>query len=496
MIFAYNKLVARASWRILRLFFGRMFLSMEKPGRGIKPIVLLLALCVVYGPVGYASTYNILDFGATPSRNQLSTEAIQSAIDSCHARGGGQVIIPSGRFLTGSVELKSNVELHLDVGAVLLGSTQMADYDPAHPHLIWSMGANHIQITGYGTIDGQGEAFFEKNTKKPMRSWRAKERPKPWIHLQDGQDITIRNVRLINSPAHVIDLNNSKNILIDGIHIRNDKRSPNTDGIDVRGSKEVIITNCFIDTGDDAICLKSSKGDVENVVVSNCMLSSDDAAIKLGTGSRYVIRHLLFSNIIIRESRYGIAMFMGQGGVFEHCIFRQISIQTASRHNMEYPIFLDIHKRNTDSPLGRIRNVQLAQIDIHTRGNILIAGQAEAPIESLSLDAIQVYLSDPWDLTNVNKKPRGNKKFGEIKGLVDYAAIPSTLTFGHIQGLQVDDLQLFYETALEEGLERHAIAFKQVQAGVLRGFREHAERSADGTAKVLQDVESKIVVEQ
>ncbi|MEM1321155.1 MAG: glycosyl hydrolase family 28 protein [Bacteroidota bacterium] len=435
----------------------------------MKQILLFLSLIVSAWPL-FAKSINILEAGAQPDGKTLNTAIIQKAIDDCHRHGGGRVVIPSGRFLSGSLELKSQVELHIEMGGVLLGSKQMGDYDAKRPHLIWSLKSSHIALTGQGTIDGQGKAFFDLSYK----SWRARERPRPWISFAECKDIDIQDLNFINSPAHAISLEESEKITIDGIIISNPMRSPNTDGIDLKGCKHVVISNCMIETGDDAICLKASRADVENVLVSNCILTSDDAAIKLGTGSKHIIRKIHFSNISIVNSRYGITMFMGQGGLFERCIFSNISIQTASRHSMEYPIFLDIHKRSTKYDLGKIRDIQFHNLFIETAGNILIAGQEGATIENLLLSDINVRLKDLHDLRQIEKKPRGNKKFEPIPGLADFSMVPSHLTFGFIKGLTLRNVQIDVQQS-GKPLERYDFYLEKVENVQLIGIDEVAK---------------------
>ncbi|NJK85988.1 MAG: hypothetical protein HC906_08525 [Bacteroidales bacterium] len=190
---------------------------------------------------------------------------------------------------------------------------------------------------------------------------------------------------------------------IRAISIINPFTGPNTDGIDLEASKNVTISDCYISTGDDAICLKSSQDTVENVTVTNCILESDDAAIKFGTGSKYAIRFCTFNNIIIRKTRYGISLFMLMGGTFENNYFSNIIMEGGSRYIHEYPVFIDIDKRNEQYSYGKIRNITFTNIDMYSKGKILITGRPESNIEKLSLNNIRFILSDPADFKEADK---------------------------------------------------------------------------------------------
>lgn len=405
-----------------------------------------------------AQTYNILDYQAKGDGQTLNTVAIQKALDDCSKNGGGTVLIPAGQFLTGTLQVFSNIDLHLEAGAVLLGSPKIADYDTKHPHLIWGNDLSNFSISGTGTINGNGEAFFDTRAYQEGFSWKAKERPEPWIHFSQCSRLRVTDVQFLNSPAHVLVFQDAQNILVDGITIENDLRSPNTDGIDLKTCKDVRISNCSIRTGDDAICLKASRGDVENVVVSNCVLVSDDSAIKFGTGSAYRIRNCQFSNINISDTRYGIALFMLMGGVYEQCIFDNIIIDTKSKHLTQYPIYIDIDRRTAKYDLGKIRDMIFRDILIHTGGNVLVGGQPESMIERLHFENVKLKLKKLNDLTKVKSKPRGNRKYPKLPGTADFSNIPSHFSFGNIDGLHLEAVNT-YVGEEANNLKRHNFYF-------------------------------------
>jgi polygalacturonase len=415
-----------------------------------------------------AQTFDILDYDAVGDGHTLCTAAIQSAIDECRDQGGGTVLIPAGTYLTGTLRVYSHMRLQVAPGATLLGSSRLEDYDPDHPHLIWGDRLQHFRLGGDGIIDGQGEAFFDQSG----RSWKAEDgaRPHPWIRISRGRDIRVEDLNLINSPAHVLVFKRCEDLVVRGVTIRNDLRSPNTDGIDLKGCRRVLISDCLISTGDDAICLKSAIDTVEQVVVSDCILISDDAAIKFGTGSRYPIRHCQFSNISISGTRYGISFFMTQGGVYEHCQFSNILIETSSRHQTEYPIYMDIDKRSADQELGMIRDMDFTNIKIITRGNILIGGQAGQPITGLRFDGLTMALPELTDLTEVAKKPRGNKSFPTLPGMADFSAVPAHFTLGHVADVKLSNIRIDHQFTASP-YPRHFFHFQEAERVQLSGLQ-------------------------
>ncbi|MEM6317279.1 MAG: glycosyl hydrolase family 28 protein [Bacteroidota bacterium] len=403
---------------------------------------ILLFLSYLFAISAFSQTYDITQYGAEGDGKMLNTSQIQNTIDICHQKGGGTILVPAGTFLTGTLRFYSNQNLHLSPGAILLGSTNLADYDTVHDQLIWGDSLENFSITGTGTINGQGETFFQKGTPTNPDKWTAKARPEPWILFTNSRRIQVKEAQFVNSPAHVLVFIYCNELFVDNISIRNDMRSPNTDGIDLKACQDVMISNTFMETGDDAICIKARQGDVSNVVVTNCILASDDAAIKFGTGSKYRIRNCQFSNINIRDTRFGIALFMGQGGTYENSLFQNIIIETSSRRNIEYPIFVDIDKRTPEYPLGKIHNITFKDMQITTRGQILIGGQADANIRDIRLENIALRLTGVTDHTKVEKKPRGNKNFKKISGMVDFSGKPAHLVFANVAGLTLHNIEV------------------------------------------------------
>ena len=339
---------------------------------------------------------NIRQFGAISDGTTLNTLKIQTAIDRCYHMGGGTVIFPKGNYLIGTIVLKTNVTIHLEADAVLLGSPNLSDYkfsdsflaeknryvNPKGQALIFAFGSGNISITGQGTIDGQGQFFEAMSRQESIPVFRGEAvakktyppRPK-LIEIIGCNNVNIKGVQVKNSPSWGIHLIGCESVFIDQLQLDSHVR-PNNDGIDIESCKTVFISNCSIYSDDDAICFKSSiEGlPVENVVVTNCILRSNCAAIKFGTPSAAGFKNIAVSNCTIYDCAQDAIKFMAvDGGIVE-----DISISNITMHNVEGPIFMRLgnmgrkvpingfeayeKNSNEDSPIGIMRNIRISGI--------------------------------------------------------------------------------------------------------------------------------------
>ena len=436
--------------------------------------VSCFALLVSLMLIGQAVQYNVADIIPAANKSVLITEQVQQLIDDCYVRGGGTLYFPAGEYLVGTLQLKDNIFLELGPGATLYGSTRMEDY-PIQDFqvLIYAKGAGNFGITGKGTINGQGDSF-----------WRGKEhpivRPERLILFEDCHNIRMQDFILDNSPNWNLEIRRCEKVWIDGISIFSERKAPNTDGIDPVSSKDVFISNCYIDVGDDCICPKS-RGNIptENLVVTNCILISDDSAIKLGTRSEAPIRNLVFSNIVIRNTEYGIAFFAKDGGTFENIRFSNIHIETT--HNMEedatkpmgtYPIFIDIERRNPDGPLSYVRNIFFSDITIDSPdGHCLFLGQLDGPLEGIHLNNIHYTLQRRSPFEGA-QKPRGVRSL-KNKAPNDFAHISAHFAFAYVDGLTIKGLTID-DKSKESTYERHMLWANNVHNVKVREFSNRA----------------------
>lgn len=268
----------------------------------MKAISLLITFCLMQSL--HAKNFNIVDSGARPDGITLCTALIQKAVDDCSASGGGTVTVPAGVFLTGTINLKNNVILYLENGAVLLGSTRIEDYKPGG--IIRALDAQNIGITGNGAIDGQGHVFWIPTGKKTF----AHNRPAAGnlVQLEGCKNVIIENVTLRGSESWTLHLLACDEVLVSGIKIRNPLHGPNTDGIDIQACSNIRISSCDIYTNDDAIVIKNRHpkyyGKVcENITVTNCILTTVCNAFKIGTESLSDFRNIVFSNSVIKAGK-------------------------------------------------------------------------------------------------------------------------------------------------------------------------------------------------
>jgi len=254
---------------------------------------------------------SITDHGAVADGTTLNTTAINRAIAEQSAAGGGRVVVPRGLFLTGTVELHSGVELHLEEGAVILGSTDLKDYttriwghhnDITPWHLILAEDCERIAITGAGCIRGNGPAYWQQQRKGEWHFWKEKlERVSPMVEIVRCRHVLIERVRIEESAGWTLHLHDCDHARIEGITIRNTPFGPNADGIDLTGCQDVIIHGCDVDTADDAIALKSSEysRSCERIAISDCILRTSCVGVRIGYESRQDFRDIVISNILI-----------------------------------------------------------------------------------------------------------------------------------------------------------------------------------------------------
>jgi len=297
-----------------------------------KKRMLLIVLVLVQVTTTYAKDYKASFFHIKSDGSTLNTRSIQFAIDYINKNGGGRLVFYVGRYLTGSIHLKSNVTIQLEEGAVLLGSTNPFDYDRiGNTALIHARDVENVGITGKGMIDGQGRALANNSIayandgliEDILKYDRTRESIRPMvIYFVNCVNITIKDLILQNSACWLQTYERCKNMVIDGITVNN-VAFWNSDGIDVVDCDNVVITNNNIDAADDGICLKShnEKFYCNNILIENNVVRTSANGIKLGTAGKGGFRNIkIINNTVYNTYRSAIALQSVDGGFLEDIV--------------------------------------------------------------------------------------------------------------------------------------------------------------------------------
>ncbi len=291
----------------------------------------------------------ITDHGAKAGGTVLCTAAIQKTIDAAAAAGGGIVIIPEGTFLSGTIVLTDNIRLHLEKGAVLLGSPLTREYPPQKPatptrysewmmrSLIFAQKATNISVTGEGTLNGNSQV--KNDFKSDGRG--IKHRP-TLIWFDECKNTHTQGISLTSSGFWTQVYTRGKNIHVDGIRVY-DSNFWNNDGCDILDCEDVLVENCDIDAMDDGICLKGyTRKGCRNVIIRNNKVRSLCNGIKAGTDSSGGFRNILIENNKVHNTGIAaLAMEITDGGEMSNVIIRNITMD-----RVHTPIFIKLGNRN------------------------------------------------------------------------------------------------------------------------------------------------------
>lgn len=375
----------------------------------------MLATLSATAAVPGRTLFSVMDFGARGDGKTMDTVAIQTAIDACARQGGGTVSLPAGTYLSGTLELKSNMVLRLEPGSILRGSGDLKDYrDNGFKHnemgkttsLLYAINQNDIRITGGGTIDLNDKPFMHWDQPRPAlppseaaklskRQWKEcvvqpATRPSQPIFFQNCRGLRLDNITVRNSPCWTISINSSRDIRVDHLVIDNNPVVPNNDGIHFCSSKDIVVSNCIIRTGDDCLAftgITNWDGICERIAVTNCTLQAKSAAVRLGHLASKV-RDAVFSNLVISGTNRGFAIQAGEGGWVKNIQVSNVVMDTriicGEWWGKGEPLLI------ATSGDGHISGVSFSHIRAHSDNSIVIVGSHH----SISDIALQ-----DWDLT-------------------------------------------------------------------------------------------------
>ena len=335
-----------------------------------------------------AEDYPASLFGIKSDGSTLNTRSIQFAIDYIHNKGGGRLVFSVGRYLTGSIHLKSGVGLHLEEGAVLLGSLNPFDYDKEiFTALIFADKQQRIAITGNGIIDGQGgkvaaniiSLVHSGILHDPLVHDRPMEANRPMlIYFRNCALVLVKGVTLSNSASWVQTYDQCNDLNIDSIRV-DSKAYWNNDGFDIVDCDGVKLTHCIVDAADDGICLKSHNAGASctNILIRDCSIRSSANAIKFGTASYGGFTHIrILHNTIFDTYRSAVALESLDGGFIE-----DITVDSLNAVHTGNALFLRIGQR-VSSAKSRMKNIHFSNLHIEIASGKPDSGYAyEGPVE-------------------------------------------------------------------------------------------------------------------
>ena len=298
-------------------------------------LILLTIPCILYG-----RNFNVMDFGARGNGISDDAIAIQKAVDACTNAGGGDVVFSANHtFLSGPVQLKSNVNIVLETNSVWKANPDESIY-----HLsafgknegegmmwIWAKDVENLSFSGHGTIHGNGIRFmgaelFDSYELKPVTTFD----PRPHVlTLMGVRNLNIRDITIREGAYWTVHLIGCDGAVIDGINLLNNLKIRNGDGIDIDHSKNVRIANCHITSGDDAICLKNRRefeeyGSCHDIVVTNCVMESRSCTVKIGSENMDSIYNVVIDNCVIKGSNRGLGIQNRDEGTVTDVVFSNI----------------------------------------------------------------------------------------------------------------------------------------------------------------------------
>jgi polygalacturonase len=444
-----------------------------------------MAQLPLYAQTGEGS-FNVKSFGALGDGHTTDTKSFTAAITACVKAGGGTVYVPAGKFMIGTVQLFSNINLMLSSGAVLVASPNRDDFLLQKDYgfsgsgagdklgILFATHAENVSITGSGVIDGNAKAFMYDDSvqvngddlsytrqgksyldhpadnKEAPIMWKGQgtERPGTQVIFQACKKVNVRDITIRNANDWSVDIKESDNVKIIGISIDNDQRVPNSDGIDMYDSQNVLIANCDIRAGDDGIaCIGSS-----NITVNSCNCTSRSCGIRVGYNvfNDHDSGNLLFNNIRIYGANRGIGLFQRRKGNMSNMLFSNIIIDSRLYPGQWWghgePIHISAIPGAGHQEVGTISHVRFSNIIATGEHGIVLLGSKESVLQDISFDHVQLTINN-GKFTAINGGNFDLRPANDVKATLFKHDIPAVYA-SKINNLTIRDMDIHWDPLL------------------------------------------------
>ncbi|WP_369877317.1 glycoside hydrolase family 28 protein [Flavobacterium sp. 81] len=403
-------------------------------------------------------TYNVMNYGAVADGKTSNTAVFEKAIKACAENGGGKVLVPNGKYLTGPIHLESNVNLHLEDNAEILFSIDSKEYPLVHTSfegtelmnhspLIYAKNKTNVAITGKGTLNGQANntnwwiwagtkiygwekgipsqndplnrialiEMAEKGITVEQRVFGEGHYLRPnFIEFFECNTVLVKDITIINAPFWILHPIKSNNVIVDGVTVNS--HGPNNDGCDPEYSQNVIIRNCTFNTGDDCIAIKSGRDadgrrvgiPSKNIIVQNCKMIDGHGGVVMGSEISAGVNNVFVENCVMDspnlERAIRIKTNSKRGGTTEDIYVRNIEVGTVKECVLRATMFYDVYGSQSGNFIPTIKNISLENIRVKNGGKfgILADGYAESPVENITFkDVVIEKVDSVYSLKNV-----------------------------------------------------------------------------------------------
>lgn len=437
--------------------------------------------------------FNVKDFGAIGDGVAKDQVALQSAIDACHAAGGGKVVVPAGTYLTGTIYLKDYVHLELLPGAVIFGSPDLEEYNApdAWPqnwtsviekangrHLVVGVEVSHVTISGGGRIDGNRAAFFD-----PYKYTRANfpgTRPSHTVYFVESDHVVLENIEIFNATYWSCFLHGCEDVRIRGVNIRNDRATWNGDGLDIDCCRRVTVSDCNIVGSDDCIAiradcrrLKDQTRACEDITIANCVLQNREAGIRFGVGNG-IIRRCCVTNLAIR-SGMGIVIHSDyaddsvrdktirppasdrDGTDISELVISNLHMVT----RIPFIIMSNYVANPRESTKVTIRDVMIRGVRAHGNNTTVIQGNHDMSVRNINFSDIDLVMHKGEGIANWKAASNCSERFAANRPYAFYAA--------NVVGLHFNNVRLSWADDVIPGSWTHAMLCANVKDMTIQG---------------------------